>query len=334
MTQDILQTPTVSVCVPSYNHSRYVRLCLESVFAQTYRNIQLIVIDDGSTDDSVKVIEKTLKDCPFDCEFVVRPNKGLVATLNEALEKSRGEFLAELSSDDLWLPEFLQRRVGQMQKHPNAVLAYGHCFLINESNKIFGTTNNWVDYGSQKTQEMLLALCFPQAPTVIYRKSVLAEQKWNDIFPEDIDLYLRLCVLGEFAFDANLSSAYRTHPHNSARRTKQLLNGQIQSFRRNADILGLSEQDLIEMETKINWQSIDLYLNYGKCLEAVKTALKYSHIKAPVASKIRQYAKLLMPQSVLRTLRKNIKRNSDKWHGLDIEDLITDQIKTGKSFSL
>ena len=88
----------VSVVVPSYNHARFVEAALRSVFRQTLQPARLLVIDDGSGDDSPRRIEKTLQDCPFPCELIVRANRGLCATLNEGLARSGGEFFAYLGS--------------------------------------------------------------------------------------------------------------------------------------------------------------------------------------------------------------------------------------------
>src|SRR5438445_4853881 len=103
---------SISVVVPSYNHARFVEKCLRSIMKQTLPPRELIVIDDGSTDDSPRVIEHTLKDCPFPCELIARSNRGLSATLNEGSKITHGHYFAYLGSDDLWLPLFLEARAG------------------------------------------------------------------------------------------------------------------------------------------------------------------------------------------------------------------------------
>ncbi|MBA3438405.1 MAG: glycosyltransferase family 2 protein, partial [Pyrinomonadaceae bacterium] len=126
----------LSVVVPSYNHAPFIERCLRSIFQQTLAPQELIVIDDGSSDDSPKLIERVLKDCPFACELMVRPNRGLPATLNEGLKRSRRRYFAYLGSDDLWLSEFLQARVALLEARPAAVLGYGHAFLIDTQDRI------------------------------------------------------------------------------------------------------------------------------------------------------------------------------------------------------
>jgi glycosyltransferase involved in cell wall biosynthesis len=80
----------VSVVVPVYNHAGYVMQALESVFAQTYRNLELIVVDDGSTDGSADVVRRALASCPFPVRFVEQDNRGAHAALNEAIRLANG----------------------------------------------------------------------------------------------------------------------------------------------------------------------------------------------------------------------------------------------------
>src|SRR6185503_7063318 len=85
---------TVSVVVPSHNHARFIEATLRSIIAQTFTPAELVVIDDGSTDDSPRLIERTLQDCSFPAELIARGNRGLCATLNEGLERSTGKYFA------------------------------------------------------------------------------------------------------------------------------------------------------------------------------------------------------------------------------------------------
>jgi len=96
--------PLVSVVVPSYNHIRFVERALRSIFAQRYRRIELVVIDDGSTDGSPALLEDCLRQSPFPHQLVVRDNRGAATTLNEGIALARGDFVQFLNSDD-WFAE-------------------------------------------------------------------------------------------------------------------------------------------------------------------------------------------------------------------------------------
>lgn len=92
--------PRVAVVVPSFNHARFIEQALKSVFEQTYRNIELVVVDDGSTDASVATIERALRRSPFPHRFIVRGNRGAPATINEGIATTDAPFINVLNSDD------------------------------------------------------------------------------------------------------------------------------------------------------------------------------------------------------------------------------------------
>lgn len=103
--------PRVSVVVPSYGHAAYIVDCLHSVFEQTYRDIELVVIDDGSSDGSPAIIEAVLRDCPFPYRFVARENRGAHATINEGVALATGDYINVLNSDDRFSADRIYRMV-------------------------------------------------------------------------------------------------------------------------------------------------------------------------------------------------------------------------------
>ena len=103
----------VSVIIPVFNGARYLRAALESVFAQTYRPFEVIVVDDGSADDS-GVIAQSFPDV----RYIQQANQGVAAARNNGIEAARGEFFAFLDQDDLWKPEKLELQIDYLQRHP------------------------------------------------------------------------------------------------------------------------------------------------------------------------------------------------------------------------
>ena len=139
----------ISALVPSYNHAPFIERTLRSIFGQTVPIKKLIVIDDGSKDESIGIIERVLRDCPFEYEFIKRENRGLCATLNEGLSRSGSEYFAYLGSDDVWLPTFLDEQMRLLDSRPNAVLAFSHAYVIDEHDNIFDRTDNWTRFGQK-----------------------------------------------------------------------------------------------------------------------------------------------------------------------------------------
>jgi glycosyltransferase involved in cell wall biosynthesis len=107
------EQPLVSVIIPVYNGARFLGAALESVFAQTYRPIEVIVVDDGSADDS-GVIAQSFPEV----RYVRQQNEGVAAARNNAIQIARGEFLAFLDQDDLWTPEKLKVQVDHLLNNP------------------------------------------------------------------------------------------------------------------------------------------------------------------------------------------------------------------------
>jgi glycosyltransferase involved in cell wall biosynthesis len=107
------QQPLVSVIVPVYNGARFLRAALESVFAQTYRPIEVIVVDDGSADDS-GVMAQSFPEV----RYIRQENQGVAAARNNGIEAARGEFFAFLDQDDLWTPEKLRLQIEHLLNNP------------------------------------------------------------------------------------------------------------------------------------------------------------------------------------------------------------------------
>ena len=95
----------VTVVVPAYNAASYIKQTLESVFSQTYRNFEVIVVDDGSTDDTALIAQKF----GDRIRYIRQPNQGLSAARNSAIKNARADVIALLDADDLWEPQFLEK---------------------------------------------------------------------------------------------------------------------------------------------------------------------------------------------------------------------------------
>lgn len=126
--------PLVSIVIPCYNHENFVQECIQSVIDQTYQNIELIIIDDGSKDNSVEKIQKMIPRCQerfVRFEFRHRPNKGLSATLNEGLEWCTGIYYSAIASDDLMCTRKTEIQVNYLNVYPESIGVFGYTALID-----------------------------------------------------------------------------------------------------------------------------------------------------------------------------------------------------------
>lgn len=261
----------ISVFVPSYNHAPFIERCLRSIFAQTRPPAELLVIDDGSGDDSPRIIEGVLKDCPFRCELVVRPNRGLSATLNEGLDRTSGEFFAYLGSDDVWLPRFLEKRVAMLEADPNAVLACGHAYLIDDADRIIDRTSDWVEFTGGNMLGFLLRGQIFASSSVVYRRSALVKHHWNeDSILEDYELYLKLSSDGPFVFDDEELSAWRQHGRNVSGDFPRMMAEWIAAQDREIERLGMDRSELDRIQRELRFDSVASFVRNGRRADGLK----------------------------------------------------------------
>ena len=315
--QTFEREPTaVSVVVPSYNHAQFVEATLRSIMRQTLCPAELVVIDDGSSDGSPAVIERVLNHCPFPCELIARENRGLSATLNEGFERTGGDYFAYLGSDDLWLPDFLKARVSLLESRPNAVLAYGHAYFIDEQNAIVDSTADWARYADGDVREMLLETTAPMSPTVLYRRHDLEQQRWNEESElEDYDLYLRLSAEGEFAFDPQILSAWRRHSSNVSWDQTLMLEEQLKAQLEAALGFGLTDAQVAELQRATRFSRAEDFLRVGQKSPALGLMLhNWRGANSPRAT-ARMLLRLLLPNPIMRWRARARQRKAFKRHG-------------------
>lgn len=192
--------PTVSVIIPTYNRATLLCDAINSVFAQSYTNFELIVIDDGSTDNTDAIINSFQDDRLV---YVRQENNGRSAARNKALSMASGRYIAFLDSDDLYLPDKLERQVNYMATHPSIGMLYTSAQCINEH----GEQLKGHVYLASAEGHIYKDVAFFQPvtitlPTVMVRKEVFDSvgffDEGMDRF-EDTDMWRRIakkCIIG------------------------------------------------------------------------------------------------------------------------------------------
>ena len=198
---------TVSIVVPAYNHGRYVAETIESVLAQDYPHIELIVIDDGSTDETASV----LKRFENSATVVSQANAGQAATINRGWSQSRGEVVSYLSADDRLEPTAVSTAVAALRAHPDAVMVYGDYELIDPSSRfVRRVTAPDFDY----TRMVRSIECAPGPGVFLRRWATEQVEGWNAglRYAPDFDYWLRLALLGTFVRIPYVLAGLRVHP--------------------------------------------------------------------------------------------------------------------------
>jgi len=302
--------------VPSYNHAPFVERCLQSIIKQTLKPRNLLVIDDGSKDNSPQIIEKVLSDCPFDCELIVRENRGLCATLNEGFSHCNTEFFAYLSSDDVWLPTILEKRVKLLEKRQTTVLSFGHAYLIDEYDRIIDSTADYMDFADGDMLPLLLrGIIFPSS-SVVYRSSALEKHGWNEnSLLEDYELYLKLAADGEFAFDKNILSAWRQHGGNVSGDFPLMLEEWINAQNRLFQKLNIRREELGRIQTELKFNSVLSYVRHGRRREAVRLFAENLSGAKSVSQIGKTIFRLSIPQTLFQWNRRRKKRKAIENYG-------------------
>ena len=178
----------VSVIMPSYNTASYIADSIKSVLAQTYNNLELIIVDDCSTDNTDAIVAG-FKDARIKF-FKNIKNSGAALTRNRALREAKGEWIAFLDSDDLWLPEKLERQIMFMNKN-GYVFSYHQFEKIDEDSKKIGILVTGPDIVSRK---MMYNYCYPGCLTFMYNAKFMGLVQIKDIKKNnDYAILLKLC---------------------------------------------------------------------------------------------------------------------------------------------
>ena len=165
------EAPTVSVVIPCYNREKYIAATVESVFAQTWPHVELLVVDDGCTDRS-RAILAAYGDRLTLLEHPGRGNRGQSASINLALRRCRGEYVAILDSDDLFAPEKLEMQVRFLEEHPEVGAVYANCIYIDENGRDLYPMYPPGHTPPSGPDEVLLDCCYNVPSNALCRRSV------------------------------------------------------------------------------------------------------------------------------------------------------------------
>jgi glycosyltransferase involved in cell wall biosynthesis len=211
--------PLVSAIVPVYNGERFLKAALDSALAQTCQDIEIIVIDDGSTDSSGAIADDYAARHPGKFVVIHQPNGGLVVARNAGLAVARGRYVALLDADDEWLPHHLAASVEVLEKNPRVGLVHSNLERINvDGSKSLSVKRFW-NRGMDPFATVYLRREHVSCSTAVLRRELVDrvgrfDVAFNRIGCEDRDLWLRCAVETEFVFIDEVHLRYRMHNEN------------------------------------------------------------------------------------------------------------------------
>lgn len=216
----------VTIGIPCYNHQKYIEFCLNSIKAQNFNNKEILIIDDGSTDNSTLEIERWISENPnITTTLIKNKNHGLNFTLNQIVAYCNTEYLCLLASDDaLYTNESISYRVELLKQNPLKLAVIGDAKVIDGENNIIldsaienlynGNKDNYTT--DEKLQYSIINEFSIPGPVLLVKRELYDKiGLYPNIFAEDIYFYLRVIGLGLLIFLDKPVSLYRKHQNNT-----------------------------------------------------------------------------------------------------------------------
>lgn len=259
--------PRVSVNVCCYNAQRYLEPTLHSIFAQTFTDWELVIVNDGSTDGTDAIISRHIE-AGWPIVYHAQPNAGLSASRNEALRRSRGVLVAFLDHDDLWEPTKLEKQVPLFDRAPRVGVVYADCVNFSDD----GFSYRQFERHPPRRGTVFGALLrdyFPNLQTVVVRRAALDDlPQWFDTrlrLVEEADLFMRLAQRWEFDYVDEPLARWRLHAASSSHEHRErfpdemeiLLENQLRDpavERAYADDIETFRLQILRLRARILWE--------------------------------------------------------------------------------
>jgi glycosyltransferase involved in cell wall biosynthesis len=210
--------PQVSVIIPAYNGDRFIAEAVESALNQTYSDLEVIVIDDGSSDRTTQVLQPYLKQI----RYHYQTNQGVAAARNQGLQLAQGEWIAFLDQDDIWLPNKIELQVNCLKTQPQVGIVHSGWQIVDAQKRSLSNIEPW-----HKIPNLDPVSWVQQMPILL--SAMLFRQNWltqvggfNSRFKQacDVDLLQRLMLIGcQTDWVRQVTVLYRQHEHNDSLNT-------------------------------------------------------------------------------------------------------------------
>ena len=204
--------PLVSVVIPAYNSEQYITETVDSVLLQSYRPIEIIVIDDGSTDNT----QEKLKPYLHKIKYIKKENGGASSARNKGIINSHGDYIAFLDADDLWRKEKIEKQMALFEDDPNVGLVYCDSSTFDENGTIHLSLKEIVETPTGNVMMDMIVHNFLNNSSVVVRKRCFDQiGLWNEnlVNGNDYDMWLRVAVQAKFGFVDYVLVDTRYHSH-------------------------------------------------------------------------------------------------------------------------
>lgn len=228
----------VSTIIPTYNRAALLVRALDSVAAQGYRPIEVVIVDDGSTDNTVEIVtgrREYLANKGIDVIFHQQQNQKAPKARNVGMQLARGSLFAFLDSDDLWMPTFLETVVRLLDEHPECGMAFSGILGIDDNDVVFAERKMYIDPEPQEGVlrdpfDRIIRYMPTQTSGVVVRRRVIEDVGDFDLglpVVEDWDLWYRIGKRYDMAYTTRALACNRNHPDNLPKSDTLALSGNI-----------------------------------------------------------------------------------------------------------
>ena len=289
-----MSAPKVSVIIPAYQVTRYIAQTLDSVLAQTYTDFETIVVNDGCPDTAA--LEAVLQPYLPRLRYSKQENRGLSGARNTAIRMARGEFIALLDSDDLWMPQFLEQQMRFLEAHPSLGMVW--CDSIHFGGTAWDGRRFSEAFPSSRPvtlEKLLLCECVPIASCVVVRRqAVLDAGEFDENLRrvEDFDMWVRLAYAGvQMDFQSQALGRRRVWPGALSANSNAQYETAIQVYRKFQAQIGpghalnaLIEKQIRRFRSYPEETLAREHLDAGRVTEA-RQALRRANAQCPRASR-------------------------------------------------
>jgi hypothetical protein len=252
--------PLVSIIIPCYNGAAFLQDALKSALAQSYRKVEVVVVDDGSTDRSPEIAQR------FPVRYIRLQHGGLSKARNAGIRESKGSYLVFLDADDRLRPDAIERGLHVLAQRPECAMAVGdHCFISEDGS--FKANSRKACLNAFHYEALLEGNFIEMISSVLFRRSVLVKVGGFDTglrVAEDYDLYLHIARSYPICCHSAVLAEYRMHKSNASHNSELMLTMTLRVLRREAQFIQSDSTRLRAFRNGVRrWQR-----QYGRQLAA------------------------------------------------------------------
>lgn len=300
--------PNVVVIIPCFNAERTLEQTLDSVVAQTFTDVKIVAVNDGSTDQTAEILDAFAGKHPGLLEVLTQKNQGQTVAKNTGIRHSQSKYVAFLDSDDLWDPRKLEQQVQLLDANPHVGMCYTAAQKIDESNHVFDTINVSPDHRGNCRQAFIIRNNVV-ASSVLARRSAIEQVGFYDISfaaCENWDLWIRIAGISAIEYIDEPLTKYRIHSQNMSKGFEKILQSRLQVIDKHLPeqtnspaIRSLRKEALFKAHLAFAKMNVQI-LNFGKARSELIKAIRVAPKKIESYS---LFLKTLLGKNTFKLLR-------------------------------